>query len=753
MVIIMTELLAPAGSFEALEAAISNGANAIYLGMPKFGARAYASNFTIEELKEAVKYAHLRNVKVYVTMNTIIFDKELEDAYNQINELYLANVDGVIVQDLALLTYIVNNYPKMEAHASTQMGIDDLEGTLLLKDLGCHRVVLSREVEIEKIKKIKQLSKMPLEVFIHGALCVSYSGNCLMSGLIGYRSGNRGRCVGSCRKEYELIDTTNNINYPKSYILSMKDLNTSYNINDLKDIDSLKIEGRMKESVYVVKSYRELLDNPNVNIKTINKNLNKTFNRTYTKGYMFGEDKKNITNILKPNNFGYEIGKVVSKNKIGYEIKLIDTLNQGDIIRIDHNGEDINLTATKIYDKNENLINKADKYCFINIKEKLAIGDIVYKTKDINYCNELEQTYPKVFKRIPLDIEVYGSEGTPLSLVLKADNKSVYVESDFTLDKALKAPTSAEQFINQFSRLNNTVYELNDVSYMVDGVFIPTSKLNDLRRLAVDILDQERLVFREPVIISEKQYIPPISSTNSPVLSVFCNTKEQENAARQLGISCVYTKENTIRRNQVKYDKKICDETLVGGYGGVYFMKENNLPFVTDFSLNVVNFESVYELHKLGAKRVCLSHEMNKQDIDDIVNNYKNKVGVEPNLEMIVYGRADMLFTKYCPLKKYNLCGKCKQNKYVLKEEYGTFPILSHEDCTTTILNGRPLNLIDDLETIKGVKTFRIQLTTENYEESLNIIQMFKNKLSTMEKTYLFNKETDTRGHFNKEIL
>ena len=269
----MTELLAPAGNFEALEAAISNGANAIYLGMPKFGARAYASNFTIEELKKAVNYAHLRNVKVYVTMNTIVFDKELNEAYEQIKELYLAGVDGVIVQDLALLTHIINNYPKMEAHASTQMGIDDLEGTLLLKELGCHRVVLSREVEIAKIQEIKQFSKMPLEVFIHGALCVSYSGNCLMSGLIGYRSGNRGRCVGSCRKEYELIDVTNNINYPKSYILSMKDLNTSYNIKDLKNIDSLKIEGRMKESVYVanvVKSYRELLDNPKADINENN---------------------------------------------------------------------------------------------------------------------------------------------------------------------------------------------------------------------------------------------------------------------------------------------------------------------------------------------------------------------------------------------------------------------------------------------------------------------------------------------------
>jgi len=206
----MTELLAPAGSFDALVAAISNGADAIYLGMNKFGARAYANNFDYEELQKAIDYAHLRNVKIYVTMNTIVYDKELDEAYKQIDKIYEIGVDGIIIQDLAIFTYVVNNYPKMEAHCSTQMGLDDLEGTLLLKSLGAKRVVLSREVSIEDIKKIKKEAKIPIEIFVHGALCVSYSGNCLMSGLIGYRSGNRGRCVGSCRKPYELINTTTN---------------------------------------------------------------------------------------------------------------------------------------------------------------------------------------------------------------------------------------------------------------------------------------------------------------------------------------------------------------------------------------------------------------------------------------------------------------------------------------------------------------------------------------------------------------
>ena len=193
-------------------------------------------------------------------------------------------------------------------------------------------------------------------------------------------------------------------------------------------------------------------------------------------------------------------------------------------------------------------------------------------------------------------------------------------------------------------------------------------------------------------------------------------------------------------------------ELLIGGYGGIYYYKNNN-EFVTDFSLNVTNWKSAYILHSLGAKRVTLSHEINNTDIIDLVNDYKKMTGIKPNLEMIVYGKADMMFTKYCPLKVYNQCGNCKKNKYELRDEYGNFPIISHNDCTTTILNGKNLNLIDDLENICDVNTFRINLTVEDYNESVNIINMFKDKINNMKPTKLFNKETDTRGHFNKEIL
>ncbi|MGB3366774.1 MAG: peptidase U32 family protein, partial [Acidaminobacteraceae bacterium] len=316
----MTELLAPAGDMDALKAAISNGCDAIYLGMQKFGARAYSSNFDIESLIEAVRYAHLRSIKIYVTMNTIIFENEVEEMKEQINKLNEIGVDAIIVQDLAAFDYIVKNFIDMEVHCSTQMGLDDLDGTLLLKELGAKRVVLSREVDIEEVKEIRKAAKIPLEIFVHGALCISYSGNCLMSGLMGYRSGNRGRCVGSCRKEYELIDKTSGTSLSENYILSAKELNTIDYIDDLKEIDSLKIEGRMKETAYVanvVSRYRMALDNKIT--KEDKEKLSKTFNRTFTKGYLFHEDIKDITNILRPNNFGYEIGKISKSVKGMYE--------------------------------------------------------------------------------------------------------------------------------------------------------------------------------------------------------------------------------------------------------------------------------------------------------------------------------------------------------------------------------------------------------------------------------------------------
>lgn len=747
----MTELLAPAGNMEALKAAISNGCDAVYLGMRKFGARAYSDNFDLETLQEAVIYAHLRGVKIYVTMNTIVFEDEIEDMKKQLHQLNEIGVDGVIVQDLAVFDYIVENFVDMEAHCSTQMGIDDADGTLLCKELGSKRVVLAREVDIRKVKEIKRIAKIPLEIFVHGALCISYSGNCLMSGLIGYRSGNRGRCVGSCRKLYELINRTDNVSLGKSYILSTKDLNTIDYMDQLKEIDSLKIEGRMKEPVYVanvVSKYRAALDG--ISLDDDKENLKKTFNRTYTKGYLFNEDIKDITNVQRPNNFGYEIGKISGSFKSMYEITLDKALNQNDIIRIDHDNEDVNLSVVKLYDRDGNLINKANDICYIKIKEKLSVGDVVYKTKDYLYYKELESALDKEFRRFDLNIKVYAYPGSALVIDAEGLGGRYLYESQEILSEAINNPTTKDQVVKQFSRLNDTVFTLNDVEFEEYNAFIPAKLLNRARREIVEGLYEAKLSSQKRRTRKEEPKEKISFTPKKPYITAAVTTKEQYDACVRCGIEEVYF-DNIIRRNQNTYREKE-GTLLIGGYGGIYHYRETN-PFVADYSLNVVNSVSCYELHRLGAKRVTLSYELNKTQIRDLQEAYRRENDGDPALEMIVYGRAPLLFTKYCPMKKMGLCGTCKTKSYEIKDEYGTFPIISHDDCTTTIINGKVLNLLDEMPSIKGVEAFRLNFTIESEEEVMEVINKARGKLNGSLNQSVFNQKTDTRGHFNKEII
>ncbi|MDO4744998.1 MAG: DUF3656 domain-containing protein [Bacillota bacterium] len=747
----MTELLAPAGNMEALKAAVSNGCNAVYLGMQKFGARAYSDNFDMDSIKEAVEYAHLRDVRIYVTMNTIVFEDEIADMKAQVAALNEIGVDGIIVQDLAVFEHIAANYEDLEVHCSTQMGIDDLEGTLLCKELGSDRVVLAREVEIDKVKDIKKASGVPIEIFVHGALCVSYSGNCLMSGLIGYRSGNRGRCVGSCRKPYELIDSKTGKSLGVSYILSTKDLNTIDHIEELRGVDSLKIEGRMKEPVYVanvVSKYRAALDgNSSEGDK---ENLKKTFNRTYTDGYLFGEDHGNITNISRPNNFGYEIGRISRYYKGMYEITLEDTLNQNDIIRIDHENEDVNLSVVKLYDRAGNLINSADDVCYIKIKERLSAGDIVYKTKDYLYYKELESALDGEFRRFPLDMKVYAYPGSGLVIDAEGFGLQYVYEDNEILSEAVNKPTDKEQVIKQLSRLNDTVFTLGNVEFEEYNAFIPAKMLNNARRQIVEKLYEMKIASkgRKTKVPEPKDKIT--FPEKEPYLTASVMTREQYDVCKKAGIKDVYF-DNIVRRNQIEY-KDIEGKLLLGGYGGIYRYRDTN-PFVTDYSLNVVNSASCYELHRLGAERVTLSYELNKKQIRDMIDAYYEENGGYPSLEMIVYGRAPLLFTKYCPLKKMGLCGKCRTGSYEIRDEYGTFPIVCHEDHTTTILNGKVLNLLDEMPSIKNVEAFRLNFTTESAADVRRIVSEAKAKLNGTSDKQLFDQKTDTRGHFNKEII
>ncbi len=747
----MTELLAPAGNMEALKAAVSNGCDAVYLGMQKFGARAYSSNFDWDTLTEAIRYAHLRDVKIFVTMNTVVYEEEMEDMKDQLRRLNEIGVDGVIVQDMAVFDYVVRNFVDLEVHCSTQMGIDDLEGTLLYKELGAKRVVLSREVPIEKVKEIRNIAEIPIEIFIHGALCMSYSGNCLMSGLTGYRCGNRGRCVGSCRKLFEVVNVTDNQSLGTHYILSTKDLNTIDHIEELKDVDSLKIEGRMKEPVYVanvVSKYRKALDGELT--WEDKENLKKTFNRTFTKGYLFHEDPRDISNIQKPNNFGYEIGKISGYYKGMCEITLKKPLTQNDVIRIDHENKDINLSVAKLFDRDGKLINKADKTCYIKLKEKVSVGDVVYKTKDQAYYKELESMLDHEFRRYDLHLKVYAYPGSKLVIDAEGLGHQYLYESEEILEEAQKSSTTREQVEKQLSKLNDTLFELKDLEFDDYNAFIPVKMLNEARRAIVSALYEMKIADKQKRTKKAEPKAKIARERKEPYLTAAVTTKEQYEACKAAGMETVYF-DNVVRRNQNEYTDRE-GELLIGGYGGVYRYRNTN-EFVTDYSLNVTNATACYELHRLGAKRVTLSYELNKGQLKDLLDTYYKENDGYPALEMIVYGRAPLLFTKYCPMRKLNQCGLCKTKQYELRDESGVFPILSHEDCTTTILNGKYLNLMDEIPNIKGVEAFRLNFTTETAAEVRKVIRMAQGKLDGTWTETVFDPQKDTRGHYNKEII
>ena len=750
----MNELLSPAGTLDAFYAAIKSGANAIYLGLDKFSARAYATNFTLENLKELVKYAHLRNVRIFVTMNTLVYDDELNEVFSIIDQLADIHVDALIVQDLALLNYITNHYKSIEAHASTQMGIDDLDGATLIKNLGATRIVFARETPLSVMKSVKEKLGIEIEAFIHGALCVAYSGNCLMSSMIGDRSGNRGRCAGCCRQFYSLIDTDTNSKIESGYLLSMKDLNASQEINEMNFVDSLKIEGRMKEPAYVASVtnyYRNVLDNKKID-KEI---LDKVFNRTYTKGFMNGTTSENITNIERPNNFGYPIGKVVKINKTNVWIKLFKELNKGDQIRIESpkKYEEISVPITKLLDPNFNPIESSHKTVIITCDKKINLGAIVYKTKDTKFLNSINQSLlNNDYKKVNICMAFAGHVGKTMHLNVNCGDFSASVESNYIVEKSISRPTTKENIIKQLSKLSESPYTLSKVDFDVDdNIFISLKEINELKREAIEKINIIRL--KDNVITNNYQnIIPKKYELHAPQITVQVFNEEQYETVKKLGIKNIYYK-NIVRRNNEIYKDFLNQEILVGGYGAINHYKDTNNILVADYSLNVTNYISCAVLSSLGVDRITLSQEINRDNIRQLIKDYYEAYNTYPNLELIVYGKTTLMHSKYCVLKRLNMCGECKKRNFGLKDKFETFPLQFNNDCTMNVLNSKALNILDDISSLVGINYYRFVFTTESPKEIEELINDFRNKLDNKDSKKLFDSNKNARGHFFKNPL
>lgn len=723
------ELLSPAGSMESLKAAIYAGCDAVYLGGKVFGARNFASNFSNEELIEAIRFAHIYGVKVYVTVNTLIFEHEVSKFLEYIDFLHKNSVDAIIIQDLGMMDLVRQTYPNLEIHASTQMHIHNIEGVKLIKELGIKRAVLARETKLEDIKKIKEETNMDLEIFVHGALCISYSGQCLMSYFLGGRSGNRGTCAQCCRMPYDLNSEDKKINNNK-YLLSTKDLNLIQNIGSLIDIgvDSFKIEGRMKrpEYVYIVtKLYRKAIDNylkykdPKISAKDIEELL-KIFNRKFTKGFIFGEENNKIIHQYRPNHMGINIGKIVGIKNSFIKIKLNCDIHQEDGIRILNKNRDVGFILNKIY-LNNKLVNKAHKNEVISIysKEKVNIGDEVIKTSDKISLDNINKEINKKERKIKVNINLECLENKPLKIQMGDGCNKVEFISEFICQKAKTRKITKEEIIKQIDRMKDTAYEIDKINIdLDDNIFIDHYHLNELRREIINLLNEKRCY---KINYIKKEYKREVTEyENKKQVSVYLKNEKLFDKLKALKIDRIYSDKkypNTIFKlpRVMNTFPQLNEKVLIGELGSL--RKYGDV--ITDFSFNVTNSYTVAFLNSLGSKLITLSYENTDDNIKAIIDNYINRYHKKPNLELIVDSYPEIMISKFNLLKQFNInegyLVNNKNNKFKIEEKDNLMYIYNHEKIIK-----KDYKKYYDI----GVQSLRIDL---NDEEDLNQIRKVVN--------------------------
>ncbi|MGB9825570.1 MAG: DUF3656 domain-containing U32 family peptidase, partial [Desulfofundulus sp.] len=501
-------------------AAVQNGADAVYLGGKLYNARQGAANFGHEELQRAVDYAHIRGVRVYVTVNILLSDEELEDAARFLHFLQRAGADGVIVQDLGLATLARQVLPELPLHASTQMTVHNRAGVEKLLALGFRRVVLAREMSLEEIRAIKDATGAELEVFIHGALCICYSGQCLLSSMIGGRSGNRGRCAQPCRLRYTLVDERGRtVVEPREvgeYLLSPRDLNLSEHLPDLirAGINSFKIEGRMKRPEYVatvVRVYRNLIDRALAGgdffvTPEEARDLAQIFNRDFTTGYFFTRPGYELMSYKRPNNRGLFLGRVVRYHaRTGRaEVALEQPLRVGDGIEVwVSRGGRVGVEVHAIWEKGRQVEHApAGAVVEISLPREVRPQDRLFKTHDSSLMERARATFasPREVRKSPVVFHVRVWLGEPVQVRVEDEAGHSGVGTGVTPARpADRRPLTPEFLKGQLDRLGNTPFALKDVYCELDGnVIVPVGEINEARRRAVEELEAARIKSARP---------------------------------------------------------------------------------------------------------------------------------------------------------------------------------------------------------------------------------------------------------------
>ena len=772
------ELLAPAGNREAFVGAINAGANAIYLSGKNFGARKYANNFTKEEIVDLIIYAHLRNVRVYVTVNTLIFEDELDDLFDYCDYLVLNNVDALIVQDLGVIDAFCKRYPDTEIHASTQMNTYNEHQLRFLSDLGVKRVILARETPLNDIEEMLKKIDIDVEVFVHGALCVSYSGNCLFSSLRGGRSGNRGECAQPCRLKYSLFKGDILVE-PESYLLSTKDLMTIHELDKIisSGVKSLKIEGRMRKPEYViatVRAYREALDNvlsgTPFDLQERVTELLSVFNREYTKGYLLDEEPYNINNSNRPNHQGIEIGEVIAFNHGKTDIRLSGDLRVGDGIRIigdsDFGGQvgRILIQNRQVDEAHENDV------VTIDLPRKVDKGSKVLKTSDSKLESSLKVYLDENYGIVPLQAKLSAYVGKKLKLKIIGEKAGSFeFESEYIVEPAKNAIQTEEKLAIQFSKFGNTSFFLEKLEVETDGLgFIPNGVINELRRTGVNAIE-EAMLSREPRRINNvlKQTFKPELKKQEVNLFVKVENEEQYQTAVDCGVKDIVS---LMIRNKWKMSSSINNYLMLQrvwddlphtqGFNSVYLRDIGALPLakdikaVADATFNATNSLTLSTLFTHNVDRVCLSIESGLENSKRVVQSFISNFGYQPNLELIAYGKPDLMISKYCPITKSEgifkqNCNICSHNDYALvNEKQERFELIREGYCNLRVLHSKAINLIDYVSDIisMGVNTIRLDFTTETKEEVEIIIKAFQNKMNG--KDFIMPDKKYTYGRF-----
>lgn len=734
------ELLSPAGKKESAYAAIQNGADAIYMSGTKFGARAFADNFSLADIQEILDYAHGYHVRVYITLNTVLYEYEITECMEYVKQLYELQVDALIVQDLGLLYLIRTTFPDFEVHASTQMHVYNREALLFLQAQGVKRAVLARECTLEQLCDFQDIA-IEKEVFVHGALCIAFSGQCLFSAMNNQRSGNRGACAQGCRMPYELL-CKEEVVHDKAYLLSPKDLNVLEEIEVLKKvgITSFKIEGRMKSSEYVAHMtalYRKALDQHNYQVTPEELMIAKVlFHRKYTKGHLF--QAKQLMNYERPNHEGIRIGKVIQVSKQRMKLYLEGTLHQHDGIRI-LQAKERGFQVNRMY-KDGLLVNQAKAGDTIELDtfgELIQKQAIVLKTKDVEVEKQLQTTYQTRQRTVGLKANLVIELDKPIKLTIWDEYQhELTMTSDYFVQAAQKQATTALEIEARLQKTGDTIYTFEAISIAMDqAVFIPARAINELRREALKCFYD---IAKSPVSREVTNFVlDPLRkpSIQKRSIEITVLTEVQLKACLTYDDVVVYVADKALFQRyqehaQVRYRQSNVathiDDTasMVGDIGGL------NRNCSLDYSLNIMNSYTLEYLQRLHNQTMYLSLELDDAALRATMEAYQERNQAKPDVGMVVYGKVKLMSSKHCPVNSIcadgtkQHCQRCKQQPYYLRDTFGKrFFLYGDEWCTMHIYHHEAIDKLAQIQVYQqlGISTFRLDFTDETPTEMAEI--------------------------------